>query len=124
MKTDIKSEWEVTDLREPSKIVGIEITMGKYTIAISSNKYIEQILLKEGLGLADWVTTPLDPNVPIVPNPEGNKGDCSNSFARLLGEVQYIATTMQPDIQYTVNRLASYTANSSLQHSTALKCIL
>jgi len=53
MKTNIKSEWEVTDLREPSKIVRIKITMGKDMIAISSSKYIEQILLKEGLGLAD-----------------------------------------------------------------------
>jgi len=70
MKTNIKSEWEVTDLREPSKIVRIKITMGKDMIAISSSKYIEQILLKEGLGLADWVTTLLDPNIPIVPNPE------------------------------------------------------
>src|SRR4029077_10296689 len=40
------------------------------------------------------------------------------------GEVQYIATATRPDIQYAVNRLASYTANPSLQHSTALKRIL
>ena len=92
MKTDIKREWEVTDLGEPSKIIGIEITMGKDMITISSSKYIKQILLKEGLRLADRVITPLDPNVPIIPNPKGNKGNCSNSFARLLGEVQYIAT--------------------------------
>jgi len=124
MKTDIKSEWEVTDLGSPSKIVSIEITIRDNSIAISSCKYIESILQKEGLGLADRVTTPLDPNVPIVLNPKGNVGDCSNSFARLLGEVQYIATTMHPDIQYAANRLASYTANPSLQHSIALKCIL
>jgi len=124
MKTDIKSEWEVTDLGDPKKIVGIEITMGEDSITISSSKYIESILLKEGLGLADRVTTPLDPNVPIVPNPEGNVGDRSNSYARLLGEVQYIANATRPDIQYAVNRLASYTANPSLSHSMALKRIL
>jgi len=124
MKTDIKSEWEVMDLGDPKKIVGIEITMGEDLITISSSKYIESILLKEGLGLADRVTTPLDPNVPIVLNPEGNVGDRSNSYAWLLGEVQYIANAMCPDIQYAVNRLASYTANPSLLHSMALKCIL
>ena len=100
MKTDIKSEWEVTDLGDLKKIIRIEITMGEDLITISSRKYIESILLKEGLGLADWVTTPLDPNVPIVLNPEGNVGDRSNSYARLLGEVQYIANTTHPDIQY------------------------
>jgi len=124
MKTDIKSKWEVTDLGSPSKIVGIEIMMQDNSIAISSCKYIESILQKEGLGLADRVTTPLHPNVPIVLNPKGNVGDRSNSFTRLLGEVQYIATAIHPDIQYAANRLASYTANPSLQHSIALKRIL
>src|SRR5712691_831153 len=124
MKSDIESEWEVTDLGEPSKIVGIEITMTPDSIAISSSRYIESILNKEGLGRSNSVSTPLDPNVPIEPNPEGNQGSRSNSFARLLGELQYIATATRPDITYAVNRLASYTANPSLQHVTALKHVL
>ena len=124
MKSDIKSKWEVTDLGEPTKIVGIEITMTPDSIAISSSKYIESILQKEGLGRSNAVSTPLDPNVILVPNPEGNTGDRSNSFARLLGELQYIANATRPDIQYAVNRLASYTANPSLQHTTAIKRIL
>jgi len=70
------------------------------------------------------VSTPLDPNMQLVPNPEGNIGNRSNSFARLLGELQYIANATCPDISYTVNRLALYTANPSLQHTTALKRIL
>ena len=49
MKSDIKSEWEVTDLREPTKIVGIEIMMTPDSIALSSSKYIKLILQKEGL---------------------------------------------------------------------------
>jgi hypothetical protein len=67
---------------------------------------------------------PLDPGNPLEPNPEGNKGDRSNLFARLLGELQFIVNTTRPDIAYAVNRLASYTANPSLQDVGALKCIL
>jgi len=122
--SDVESEWQITDLGEPSKIVGIEITRTPESIAISSSNYIESILQKEGLGKSNSVSTPLDPNVPIEPNPEGNIGDRSNSFARLLGELQYIANATRPDITYAVNRLASYTANPSLQHTTALKRIL
>ena len=70
------------------------------------------------------VSTPLDHNVPLEPNPEGNAGDHSNSFARLLGELQHVANATRPDITYAVNRLASYTANPSLQHMTAIKRIL
>ena len=124
MKADIKAEWEVTDLGEPSKIVGIKITMSRDSIAISQSKYIESILKKEGLERANPVAMPLDPNAPLVLNPEGNVGDRSNSFTRLLGELQFIANATRPDIAYAVNRLASYTANPSMQHVGALKCIL
>jgi len=67
---------------------------------------------------------PFDPNIKLEPNPDGNEGDRSNSFAQLLGELQFIANTMHPDIAFPVNRLASYTANPSMQHHTALKRIL
>ena len=124
MKMDIKTKWEVTNLGEPSKIVSIKITMGKDTIAISQTKYIKLILKKEGLKCANPVGMPLDPNSPLELNPEGNKGNHSNSFARLLGELQFIVNATQPDIAYAVNRLALYTANPSLQHVGALKRIL
>ena len=70
------------------------------------------------------MSTPLDHNVPLELNPKGNAGDRSNSFACLLGELQYVANATRPDITYAVNRLASYTANPSLQHMTAIKRIL
>jgi len=124
MKADIMAEWEVTDLGEPSKIVGIKITIGKDSIAISQSKYIKSILKKEGLEQANAVVMPLDPNSPLEPNPEGNVRNRSNSFARLLGELQFIANATRPDIAYAVNRLESYTANPSLQHVGALKRIL
>jgi hypothetical protein len=73
MKQDIRSQWEMTDLGEPTKIVGIEITLQDRTVMISQQQYIENILKKEGLECANSVSTPLDQNVPIEPNPEGNK---------------------------------------------------
>jgi len=123
-KADVESEWETTNLRVPSKIVGIELMISPDLIFISSNRYIDTILLREGLGRMNTVSTPLDPNIMLVPNPEGNDGDRSNSFASLLRELQYIANATRLDIAYVVNRLTSYTANPSLQHHTALKQIL
>jgi hypothetical protein len=123
-KADIKSKWEITDLGIPSKIVGIELTISPDAIFISSSKYIESILQREDLGRTNCVSTPLDPNIALVPNPEGKDGDRSNAYASLLGELQYIANATRPDIAYAVNRLASYTANPSLQHQIALKRVL
>jgi Reverse transcriptase (RNA-dependent DNA polymerase) len=121
MKNDIRSEWEMTDLGEPTKIVRIKITLKEQMVTISQRKYIENILKKEGLKHANAVSTLLDVNSLLEPNPEGGQGDQSNSYARLLGELQFLANTTRPDITFAVNRLAAYTANPSLQHMSALK---
>ena len=121
MKKDIRTEWETTDLGEPSKIVGIEISQSPEGITISQKKSIQRILEKQGLADANTVQMPLDPHIKIIPNPDGNEGDRSNSYAQLLGELQYVANSTRPDIAFAVNRLASYTANPSLQHITAVK---
>jgi len=41
---DIEAEWEVTNIGEPTKIIGIEITTTPDSIAILSRQYIESIL--------------------------------------------------------------------------------
>jgi hypothetical protein len=82
MKAQIASKWQVTDLGEPSKIIEIEITHGSDYIAISQKQYIESILRKEKMERANPVATPLDPNIPIEPNPDPSDGDHSNPFAR------------------------------------------
>jgi hypothetical protein len=124
MKKDIESEWETTDLREPTKIVGIEIMRQGSAIRITQEKYIESILCRERMEYANPVTMPMDPNQKLEPNPDNNGPNCSNSYAHLLGELQFLANTTRPDIAYAINRLAAYTANPSMQHMSALKWVL
>jgi len=122
--TDMSQIWEVTVLGDPAKIVGIEVTQTEDSIKISQKIYIKSILEREGLSDINSVTTPMDLNIKLEPNPDGNEGNRSNSFAKLLGELQFLANSTRPDIAFAVNRLASYTANPSLQHYAAAKRIL
>jgi len=124
MTDDVKSKWQMTELGEPSKIVGIKITISDHKVTISQKKYIENILAKEGLEGANQVSTPLNLNMALVPNPDRNEGNRSNLYMRLLGELQFLANATRPDIAFMVNRLASYTANPSIHHITALKRVL
>ncbi len=124
MKKDLHSQWEVTDLGEPSKIIGIKITRSDNAITISQKRSVESILMRQGLEEANLVSTPLDLKVKIEPNPEGNERDKSNTYAQLLGELQFVANTTRPDITYAINKLASYTTNPDLKHQIALKRIL
>ena len=109
MKNDIRSQWETTDMGDPSKIEGIEITQTEDSITISQQKYVEAILMREHMENA---------------NLEGNEGNQSNSFAKLLGELQFLANATRPDIAHAINQLVAYTANPSLQHMGALKRVL
>jgi hypothetical protein len=124
MKENLCTEWEVTDLGEPAKIVDIEITRKERSITISQECYIDAILEKEGMQCTNPVAMPMDPNDLLEPNPDGNEGDRSNSYGCALSELQFLANATRPDISYAVNRLAAYTANPSLQHTGALKRIL
>jgi hypothetical protein len=63
MKDAINSEWTTTDLGEPKKLIGIEFTTRTDSITISQRKYVENLLLKEGMADANPVGMPLDPHV-------------------------------------------------------------
>src|SRR5882762_489233 len=91
MKNEIQSEWTVTDMGDPQKIIGIEISRDENSIIISQQKYVENILRREGMLDANPVSMPMDPNIPIGPNPDGNEGSRSNAYARLLGELQFLS---------------------------------
>jgi len=114
----------VTNLREPQKIVGIKVTIRSKLETILQQKYIESLLQKEGMEDANPVGMLMDTHHKPEPNPENNEPNQSNSYAKLLGELQYLANCTWPDISYAVNQLAAYTANPSLQHYGALKRIL
>jgi Reverse transcriptase (RNA-dependent DNA polymerase)/GAG-pre-integrase domain/Integrase core domain len=124
MKKELQSKWTVTDMGEPAKIIGIEITIKDDYILISQEKRIEAILKREGMDECNPVSMPMDPNDKIKPNPDGNEGSKSNSYAKLLGELQFLTNATRPDIAYAVNKLSAYTANPSLQHVGAAKRIL
>jgi len=107
-KANLEAEWELTDLGELVKIVGIEIMLHDHFVTISQWCYLESILRKEGMDNTNAVGMPLDPNVMLEPNPDGDVGDWSNSYVRLIGELQFLANATRPDIAYAISWLSSY----------------
>jgi hypothetical protein len=62
-KAGLEAEWEFTNLGEPVKIVGIEITLNDCSVMISQCQYLKSILQKEHMDKANTVGMLLDPNV-------------------------------------------------------------
>ena len=125
MKLELKSVFEITDLGEPAKIVGIEIKQdhAKKTIQISQKQLIKGILQREGLESAHPVAVPMDPSIQFQLSEGESKGK-SNSYVSVIGSLMYLAIVTRPDIAYAVFRLRSYMANPVLSHWAAAKQVL
>ena len=102
MKNMLSSEWEITDLGEPHKIISIEVTCTDNSISISQQKYIENLPHKEYMQDVNPTAIPMDPNIKLALNPDNNKLHCSNSYATLLGCLQFISNSTWLDISYAV----------------------
>ena len=81
LKAQIAQHWGVTDLGEPSKIIGIEIQCTSDSISITQHQYIETILHKEGMERTNPVAVPMDPNNLPIPNPDLAEENRSNPYA-------------------------------------------
>ena len=72
----------------PSKIIRIEISQSENQITISQKQYLLSILQKEGMDKANPVSMPLNPNVKLEPNLEGqDDSERQNAYASLLGSL-------------------------------------
>jgi len=51
LKIESHSIFDIMDIEEPMKIIGIKVTMSKNSITILQSKYVESILKCEGMDL-------------------------------------------------------------------------
>ena len=90
MKNVLSSEWEVTNLGESHKIIGIKVMHTDNSISISQKENIENLLYKEDMQDVNPAAIPMDPNIKLAPNLDNNELNHSNSYAKLLGCLQFI----------------------------------
>jgi hypothetical protein len=127
LKRELSNQFEITDLGEPNKLIGIEITRDRTngTLNISQSKYIEAILERYGLENANSVSTLLDPNIKLEPKETHvDPHTINGNYASLTGSLMYAAIGTRPDIAYAVNRLCSFNNNPDMIHWTAAKRVL
>jgi hypothetical protein len=126
LKDQLKTKFDITDLGEPKKIVGIEITRNrpKKSIRISQTRFIETILAKENMKSCNPVGTPFEPGVGLTKNTGEQDSEMQKRYASLIGSLMYLAVATRPDIAYTIHRLTTFTANPSKEHMGAAKRVL
>ncbi|SJL04873.1 uncharacterized protein ARMOST_08244 [Armillaria ostoyae] len=124
-KGELHNLFDVKDLGEPKKIIGIEIKRDREngTISLSQKQYIEGVLTRFGMQNARPVSTLLDPNVILKKRTDDLIADPAmvGGYQSVIGSLLYAARGTRPDISHAVQELGQFASNPGPEHWTALK---
>lgn len=108
--------------------LGIEIERRRETreVWIHQESYIDHICEEYGLGDANPVSLPMDPNHPFGRDSDVHPDvpNLAHAYRKVVGELTYLATCSRPDIAQAVQRLAQQCARAEPRHYAAAKRLL
>ena len=127
LKDELQGLLNITNLGEPSKLVGLEFTHDREwgTLTIWQTQYIKNLLKKYLMQDGNTVSTPLNPNMKLEPcELSAEPASQCGKYTSLTGSLMYATIDTHPDIAYAVNKLCFFNQNPDLVHWTAAKHIL
>lgn len=124
-KRAIAQRWEIKDLGEVKKILGLEVTRNRSTrsIRIAQVAFTDEIVAEYGLTDARVSSTPSgSPDLlePVSARDDGKPAD-ADRYRRLIGQLMYLMRGSRPDVCFVVTRLSRYVAQPAERH---WKCAL
>jgi len=119
-KETLKRKYNMTDLGEISWILSIHVTWDREEgwIALSQQKYLEEVLERFDKANVRPISTPSLPNHHLIrlPSPEVD----TKHFQHALGALMYLMLGTHPDIAYSVAALGRHAANPGIEHQHTL----
>jgi len=127
----LKSEFEITDLGTPRRLLGLRITRDNPTgpISIDQSETIVDILRRFKMEQCKPAITPHQPGLHLTdamsPTTQADIDSMKNvPYRVLVGCLLWLATNTRPDIAHAVGCLCRFSANPGQQHWTAAKHVL
>jgi hypothetical protein len=124
-------KWDITDLGEPRRLLGMQITRDTTTGAIVLNQrsYVEELLSKFNMTNCKPVSTPHQLGFylssKMSPSEEEESLEMRNvPYAELVGSLNWLATNTRPDIATSVGTLCRFISNPGRQHWNAALRVL
>ena len=101
---------------------GVEVIPTIMGLFLSQHKYIIDLLERTKMDEAKSVLTPMSTSIPLCKD-DGSPSTDVTFYRSTIGSLQYLSMT-QPDIAFSVNKLAQFTQRPTATHLTALKRLL
>jgi hypothetical protein len=123
-KAALRESYEMTDLGDISWILGMHITRDRNAgwIAISQQKYIEEILGRFGMSDTCPISTPTLANEHLIKLTSAEID--IKAYQSAIGALMYPMLGTRPDLAYTVAALGQHSATPGADHQHALECTL
>ena len=122
-KGAIAKRWEIKDLGEVKRILGLEVTRNRQakSIRIAQLEFADEIVNEYGLADARPAKTPSGNLESLEPTSENDRLADVDRYQRVIGQLMYLMRGTRPDICFTVSRLSRYVAKPAEKH---WKCAL
>ena len=132
LKAQLRTEFEMKDLGEAKKILGMEIQRDrrKGTVCLTQTQYLKKILQRFGVdGKTKPVSTPLAPHFKLSalmsPHTEEERKQMAQiPYANAVGALMYAMVCTRPDISHAVSMVSRYMHDPGKGHWQAVKWIL
>jgi hypothetical protein len=122
VKKHLSSRYQMTDLGEAPKFLGLEIGRTADGITLGQEDYINTIVRRFQLQNARDAVSPMDPHVDLDnPNCEDKQIKDQTLYQSMVGSLMYAALGTRPDISFCVAVLSKYSAQPLQMHFTAAK---
>ena len=116
--TEIKKLWDIKDMGEVSKILGLHIhrDRARRALTISQTSYIEETLDKFNLTNAKPAGLPVsDRNTLIAASPNEQHAD-QLLYQQAIGRLMWISNSTRFDISYVVGQLSQHCNKPAIRH--------
>ena len=132
LKAQLSKKFEMKDLGEAKKILGMEIARDRQrgTLCLTQKQYLKKVLQRFGMSeKTKPVSTPLAPHFKIsasqCPKTEEEREYMSKvPYSNAVGSLIYAMVCTRPDISHAVGIVSRYMHNLGKEHWQAVKWIL
>ena len=132
LKAELSKEFEMKDLGEAKKILGMEIARDRQrgTLCLTQKQYLNKVLQRFCMSeKTKPVSTPLAPHFKLsasqCPKTKEEQEYMSKvPYSNAVGSLMYAMVCTRPDISHAVGTVSRYMHNPEKEHWQALKWIL
>ena len=116
-----EKHFEINDLGVLDQVVGIGVTWGDKSVALSRERAIKETIQRFRMDNAKQVAYPIESGFSLE---LAAKCDATKPFLNLLGELRYHQRSVRPDLSTALAYLSRYSSAYDERHFEALKRVL